>query len=366
MPRIRSIKPEWLDDEVLASLSDSSRVASVGLILLADDWGSGRASLSWLVGRLWGYSRDDGREAFAKIERVIAELADARFIVLYEHRGQRYYHIRKWFDHQKVDHPGRPVCPVPQWVVDTMNERWRKRWEKVVAKYDIKPIDPEDPPSPPGPREDLATDQDQDQDQDRGRGRGGARAREAETTPEPKSHRGLPPPTSRLEQPIQERMGALARRAYLAEHDARNLAAQEREDYRAFEQVGAHALAALERQGEVPSDEGLTRVCRGWARRFIAERPARRLRPRWWVEWVVDMLNARVSVVAPPATRVPHLERIAEARGAARSRVFDAHGLTRETGWTPEARAEADAAADVAERELREAYARGDVPAVGT
>jgi hypothetical protein len=44
--RIRSIKPEWLDDEKIAGASDEARVLSVALILMSDDYGRGRAALA--------------------------------------------------------------------------------------------------------------------------------------------------------------------------------------------------------------------------------------------------------------------------------------------------------------------------------
>jgi hypothetical protein len=32
---------------------------------------------------------------------------------LYTANGQRYFHIRNWKKHQKVDHPGKPIVPLP-------------------------------------------------------------------------------------------------------------------------------------------------------------------------------------------------------------------------------------------------------------
>ena len=51
--RIRSIKPEWLEDELLAQCSDAARVLSIALILLADDYGNGRAGALYLAGRVF-------------------------------------------------------------------------------------------------------------------------------------------------------------------------------------------------------------------------------------------------------------------------------------------------------------------------
>ena len=40
--RIRSIKPEWLEDERMVMASSDARVLSIALILMADDYGNGR------------------------------------------------------------------------------------------------------------------------------------------------------------------------------------------------------------------------------------------------------------------------------------------------------------------------------------
>lgn len=164
--RIRSLKPEWLDDEHMGSLSDAARLLSVSLILLADDWGNGRAAEAFITGRVWGYS-SDGRAAFERCSCAIRELVEVDFIALYEHRGQSYYHIRKWFDHQKVDKPGRPQCPVPSWVVNDLPPRWEKAWAGVCAKYDVAPFDAPGETHSCAPHESGATDRDQDQDRER-------------------------------------------------------------------------------------------------------------------------------------------------------------------------------------------------------
>lgn len=103
--RIRSIKPEWLDDEALAMCSSDARVLSVALITLADDYGNGRANSIMLAGRVFpGKSRET-------LGKAIEDLARIRYVVLYEVDGQHYYSIRNWSKHQRVDHPGKPKVP---------------------------------------------------------------------------------------------------------------------------------------------------------------------------------------------------------------------------------------------------------------
>jgi len=115
---IRTVKPEWLEDERMAAASDAARVLSIGLILLADDHGRGRAAPAYIASKIWGYADDsrESREGLGRIARArdaLAELAAIEFVQLYSVDGQSYYAIRSWRRHQRVDHPGQPRVPLP-------------------------------------------------------------------------------------------------------------------------------------------------------------------------------------------------------------------------------------------------------------
>lgn len=116
--RIRTIKPEWLDDEKLAAASDEARVLSVALILMSDDYGRGRASIATIAAETWRYAleRNGGEHApeiFARASRALRELVEIGFVGLYEVKGQRYFEIHHWKKHQKVDKPSAPRVPAP-------------------------------------------------------------------------------------------------------------------------------------------------------------------------------------------------------------------------------------------------------------
>lgn len=116
--RIRTVKPEWLEDELLAGASDEARVLSIALILMADDHGRGRASIATIASGAWRYQmeRDDGAhapEVVARASRALRELAAIGFVKLYDVARQRYYELPNWTKHQKVDRPGKPRVPVP-------------------------------------------------------------------------------------------------------------------------------------------------------------------------------------------------------------------------------------------------------------
>jgi hypothetical protein len=105
--RIRTVKPEWLEDELLALASSDARVLSIALVLLADDHGRGRANRVMLAGQVFP---GRPREVLAK---ALEELRVARYVQIYEVEGQSYFAIRNWFKHQKVDHPSKPRVPAP-------------------------------------------------------------------------------------------------------------------------------------------------------------------------------------------------------------------------------------------------------------
>jgi len=107
MSRIRSVKPEWLEDELALACSDA-RVLSIGLMLLADDHGRGRAHPDMLLARVFP------GKTFETLASDLEDLARHRYMVLYELDGQKYFAIRSWAKHQKVDHPGAEKVLAPE------------------------------------------------------------------------------------------------------------------------------------------------------------------------------------------------------------------------------------------------------------
>lgn len=104
--RIRSIKPEWLDDERLALASGDARTLSVALILLADDYGNGRCHLTMLGARVFPGNP-------TAVGAALDEL-DGWYLERYAVDGQQYYHLRSWEKHQRVDKPGPCKVPGPE------------------------------------------------------------------------------------------------------------------------------------------------------------------------------------------------------------------------------------------------------------
>jgi len=53
MPRIRTIKPEFFDDEKLAQTSRDARLAFIGLLVHSDDYGVVKENPRWLKARVF-------------------------------------------------------------------------------------------------------------------------------------------------------------------------------------------------------------------------------------------------------------------------------------------------------------------------
>lgn len=102
--RIRTIKPEWLEDERMAELSSDARVMSIALLLLADDVGRGRLGKA-TAARI--FPTDPSR-----FPGALAELC-GWFVLRYEVRGQHYFEIVNWTKHQRIDRPSKSLTPEP-------------------------------------------------------------------------------------------------------------------------------------------------------------------------------------------------------------------------------------------------------------
>lgn len=107
--RIRTLKPEILDDEITAALPHLEWRLFSSIVLMADDYGNLRGDPGWVLGQaLWAC-----RETVATVADALAELERRDLIMHYRVRGQLYIAVVGWSKHQKVDKPGKPAVPAP-------------------------------------------------------------------------------------------------------------------------------------------------------------------------------------------------------------------------------------------------------------
>jgi len=147
--RIRTLKPEWLEDEKLSMASIEARLLSVALLLIADDHGRGRAHPARL-GLTVFLADSDGTET---ARRALAELEAIGYARTYTVRDQAYFEVVNWKKHQKVDKPSAPRVPAPG---DASNEN---TGDSPVARPSRDARETLGPSSR-DPRETLATDPD--------------------------------------------------------------------------------------------------------------------------------------------------------------------------------------------------------------
>lgn len=119
--RIRTIKPELLEDAKTAKLGHGAWRLFVSGLLLADDFGVLRAEPGLLSGSVfWGAGGVD-------VTTLTAELVDAGLWQIYEVDGQNYAHVRNWSKHQRVDRPNENRrLPGPPDDVATVSREWRE------------------------------------------------------------------------------------------------------------------------------------------------------------------------------------------------------------------------------------------------
>ena len=105
--RIRSIKPEVLEDEIASGLTDEAWRLWVSCWVLADDHGDVRASEKYLAASVW-------QDTTRNVSRPLQELIDKGRFHPYAVEGQRYVRIHAWDKHQRIDNRGRPRIPTPE------------------------------------------------------------------------------------------------------------------------------------------------------------------------------------------------------------------------------------------------------------
>ncbi len=108
-PRIRTLKPEILDDEKVAPLSDTAFRLFTSFVILADDHGNARADVRWLTGQVWWAHMEP-----PNVLHALVELCRASLIDVYAVRGGTYVHLRGWEKHQRIDNAGKNRVPLPK------------------------------------------------------------------------------------------------------------------------------------------------------------------------------------------------------------------------------------------------------------
>lgn len=99
MPRIRTIKPEFWEDEHIAQLPAVCRLFYIGCWNYADDQGVFKAHPVYLKSRIFPYDDIDT----AEILTFLHKLEEHKMIIKFSHERDDYYVIRRFSQHQVID-----------------------------------------------------------------------------------------------------------------------------------------------------------------------------------------------------------------------------------------------------------------------
>jgi hypothetical protein len=110
MPRSRVIKPEFWNDEKLAKVSRDARLTFIGVWTCSDDFGVTKGNEAWLKSQIYPY--EDGIK-LSKFEEWLGELEELKVIIPFKFHEEKFYYIKNFSKHQKVDHPSKNRNPEP-------------------------------------------------------------------------------------------------------------------------------------------------------------------------------------------------------------------------------------------------------------
>lgn len=111
MPRIRTVKPDWAQDEILGRVSLGAQLLFLGLITQADDEGRHRGDPALLRAVLWPYKPELADE---QVDRWLAELAEGQLIIRYQSAGRPLVQVRSFAAHQVIRKRQASRLPAPE------------------------------------------------------------------------------------------------------------------------------------------------------------------------------------------------------------------------------------------------------------
>ena len=100
MARIRTVKPEFWEDEKIGKLPIPCRLFFIGCWNFADDFGVIKINAALLKSQIFPY---DENLRVSEIKKWIDALVDARMLIPIIHKEESYYIIRTFRSHQIID-----------------------------------------------------------------------------------------------------------------------------------------------------------------------------------------------------------------------------------------------------------------------
>ena len=119
MARIRTIKPEFWEDEKMATLPLACRMMYIGMWNYADDYGIIMANPMYIKSRLFPYDNEIGKE---EIVSFLKQLEDLKRIVSCEQGGNHYYLILHFSEHQVINKRSQSKI-IPEDIISAILEK---------------------------------------------------------------------------------------------------------------------------------------------------------------------------------------------------------------------------------------------------
>lgn len=99
MARIRTIKPEFWEDEKISEIPMQARLLFIGLWNFSDDNGAISNSIKWIKAKIFPY--DNLRDS--DVKTWLDALVKNRMLIPFEYHKKGYYVIRRFQSHQMID-----------------------------------------------------------------------------------------------------------------------------------------------------------------------------------------------------------------------------------------------------------------------
>lgn len=131
--RIRTLKPEWLEDERFNACSDSAIRLAIVFLSLVDDDGRVRISTKALGMAGWKWC-DLIVDKTAHARSAAQELVAARWVIAYQVGEYEYWQIRTFSQHQKIDKYRPSKLPAPTAESEALSE-YSSNGRRILVEY---------------------------------------------------------------------------------------------------------------------------------------------------------------------------------------------------------------------------------------
>ena len=138
MARIRTIKPEFWEDEKIGRLPIPCRLFFIGCWNFADDFGCIKGNAALLKSQIFPY---DENLRVSEVKKWIDALVDARMLIPIIHAEESYYYIRTFRSHQIIDKRYDKSYIGKEIITDLINNALRKHHVDTTSTHSEHRVD---------------------------------------------------------------------------------------------------------------------------------------------------------------------------------------------------------------------------------